>query len=767
MHKPTKKKKKVRQATLLKPGEEVIAYDETDHEMPLMEEDVTGASMSEEEMIEEADTAQPQYQGEDDSFEDAEGTPRYKFLHDYVTYKICDGQTVVNENGIEVPRAGVTSEESGIYYLTHPLTIEEKRDKYEAYNRRKNKRPRRDYIYTRVNAKIAPFTTNSIEHYIRTHAHTELALLYHHTNPRSRNNTTRIPIGQPKAETPEERTRRIDEAIRTKTLRIEDVDTEIQLRNYFAHHIKYQDFATRKVAHILFAIKSGNCDALSSTGNANIISILASGVSGTGKTALVELIRTLFHMEEGGANRDCYASLCFGNYSNSSHRGAINGIGVGFDGMRELCLVDHLVRAHSVIEQRNNTDTSHPNIILVFIDELCKPNSEVGVLDSLNSLFDKGILERASGNVKFVLPSNTRLLFYSTANYGESAILAQPTRNSRHAISSVITDMEKKNVRKCDIGRIGRIVPFFALNYKEAHDIMRFVVDCYFSVPRSIQMQGTSRGLFVDYYFRGENYTPGCGIRIQVKNLLQEIDHLQSLRTYVTNDPHTMIIVRFDIIPYSEYKECRGDGQPPTMTDLCQTYEELAFAVSREDVDVENLQECLNTKADIGFATMIHKDKTALVYISLPESSVNDDDAAAESHLFGMDDDIWLEKEQQIRELVSRPEYRDLPLIAELYDIIGGIPPPVIQTIALVSPKRPAPITVQHTEAEPPPPKKRRRHVEMETLVAQNEHGEKVCPGCNKSRSHESFNKTWYDKKNIRRITMTKHCSTCRKGGLK
>lgn len=711
--------------------------------------------------VEEEQRTRLLFEGDDDSFEDEEGNPLYNFLYEYVTHKICDGQTVINENGVEVARASATPEEMGMYYLTHPTTIEEKRKKYWAYNIRRKKRKRRDYIYTRNNAYIARCTMSLIEDYISRHAHSDLALLCRDYINRPANSRTGIPRPTSRTqriETAEERKRRIDEAIRDKTLRIDDVDTELLLRNYFAYHIKYQEFATRTAAHIIFLVKNGNSSLLPSTGNANIISMLASGISGTGKTALVELIRTLFHMEENGLNRDCYVSLCFGNYSNSSHRGAINGIGVGFDGMRELCLVDHLVKADTAIRARNNMDPNHPNLIFVFIDELCKPSSDVGVLDSLNSLFDRGILERASGNVKFVLPANTRLLFYSAANYGESAILTQPSRNSKVAISAVMTDMQSKNVRMCDIGRIGRIVPFFAFTYSEAHDIMRFVIDCYFDTSRHIQMQRKSRALFVDHYFRKENYSPGCGVRIQVKNLLQEVDHLQSLRSYVTDNPRAVLAVRFDSIPYTTYKLCHNDPDTaePSIADLCTAYPELAMALSREDVDADNLNECIKTKADIGVASFIYGDKTSLVYIALPESSINEENAAEESHFFGANDDIWLEKEQQIRELVSRPEYQDSPLIAQLFNIIGGIPPPTIQIIPLVTPKRPA-SSVNHEKGS----SKKKRKTKVDPCENQQEM--KLCPGrCGLLKPGTSFNKTWYSN-DIKRITVTKECGTCRK----
>lgn len=741
--------------------------------------------------------------GDDDSFEDQWGKPHYPCLFDYVAHKICEGMTVTNQNGIDEPKKGATISELGIYYYTHRALIKAKRAKYEAYNTRKKKKIVRDYIYSTTNTNLFQATGHRIEEYIRDNDPD------YHLYKEVRPGITTMSSKQIKriaTESAEARLRRIEQAIRTKTLRIEDIETEKELINYFAYHIKFQDLAIKSIAHTIFGMKSSEFEAGDSDQNANIISILASGVSGTGKTALVELIRPLFHMEIGAVNAVCYVELRFANYSDSSHRNAINGPGPGYEGMSEPCLVDKLEMARLSIEQRGPSHAEHPNIILVFIDELCKPRSDVRVLDSLNSLFSEGILNRASGNITFRLPDNCRLLFYSTANYGESDIVNYiGRRNDRRAIAAIRHDMKRKGVQSCDSGRIGNIVPFFPLKPTEAKEILRFNLEYYFDTPRYFQMLSEDRARFVDFYFTG-NYTRAHGVRTPTRILKQELQHIRTLQRKLIIEPppdgsrSPLLLLRFNIIPREEYSQHFGidiesddeiddhssssslSSYHEAAKNLCEYYDDLALAVSRDDVDIDNIIDSIETKCDIGYASLCHQGKPIVVYVARPQIQQYDDEEVSVSPLSSSlcrpkncfedysgdayDDEMSPTKEAQIRSLLANTAYKNNPLAPKLYEIMGISPPHTVIVVPNVQPKRKNDHVTQiddNTNDEPQPKKKRQRRVDAASEIV-DDMATKQCQGpCNAFKPIKVFIR----KRNNNGGTSTgiaDICSTCRKG---
>lgn len=735
-------------------------------------------------------------EGDDDSFEDSEGIPRYKFLYDYVTHKICEGMTKTNSNGFEEAKKGASPAELGLYYYTHRGLIKAKRDKYQAYNVRKKKPMARDYIHTRESAGLYSFIGDRIDQYIRDNDPDYDK--YQGGGTMAVTTMSASKLKKSINESVETRRCRIEQAIRTKTLRIEDINTEKELVNYFAYHIKFQENAIKSIAHTIFGMKYVDIDTIHSDQNANIKSILASGVSGTGKSAMASLIRPLFHMEQGAINQYCYIELRLANYSDSSHRNAINGPGPGFEGMHEPCLVDRLEAARLSIEQRGMaTHAEQPNVILVFIDELCKPKSDVRVLDSLNSLLSDGILNRSSGNITFRLPNHCKLLFYSTANYGETEIVnfRDGRRNDRRAIMAIRRDMKYKGVQPCDIGRIGNIIPFFPLKPLEAREILRASMDHYFDRPRSFRMLEEDRARFVDFYFTG-NYTRAQGVRNPILIIHEELAHIHTLERYLyhtpvpeasllsNTTPPITTLLRFDILHHTEYTPhltgITDDDAPST---LSTRYEHIKIACSRDDVDSGNIIDCVDTDSDIGYASLCQNNVPIVVYIARPQTQYDEDDEGEmevispprkRNALFINDDDdegamIGHEEDasvfsddmaSSIRALLANPKYNGNPLANELYDMMGVPPPHTIINVPLVD------LNGKADDHVIRPTKKRRKEVQEEEdgSGGADKDATRICKGpCGKSKRLKQFEKK--RKRNDKTIiSITDTCSTCRKG---
>ncbi len=714
-------------------------------------------------------------EGDDDSFEDSEGKPCYKLLVHYVTYKICQGVKVINNNGFTEQKKGASTNELGIFYSTHPKLIKEKQDKYEAYNKRRKKPLARDYIYSINNRDMYSFYGESLDKYMKENDNE-----YYNKNSYYQPSGLKLlsPNNIQALENSEERAQRILKLIKTKTLRIEDIRNEKELQSYFAYHIKYQDNAVKTIAHIIYGMSDNESDEGDDAHNANITSILSSGVSGTGKSEFIKLIRPLFHMEPGGTNEVCYAELLLATFNDGSHRNAINGPGPGYKGMSDPCLVDHLERSRIAIEERGFQQSQHPNVILVFIDELCKPKTEVGVLDSLNSLLSFGTLQRASGNIKFILPSNTKLLFYSTANYGESRIVHyEPKSDINKAENAIVNDMRRKRVPQCNIGRIGYFVPFFALSAEQAISIVRFNLDCYFdntTVTRPFTMVGEDRTRFADFYFAC-NFSVARGMRAPIKKMRLELQHIRALKRHSPTHRNAKAVLRFDTIPHSE---CTG-----SLEELCERYPCLSIALSREDVDSDNIEDCILLKSDIGYASLCDEEGNPfIVYVSRPHMSQKDDDEDDEdddSETYEKQDRVVMhDKEVAIRELLSNPLYTGNPLIAVIRCIMDDIPITPTVEIPLILPsksikpplKRLAVGDIDEAVVRKKKKKDAEENTEEQSLscsFSDSDYNRKICPECKNEKPTKQFEKKYNNSKGISKVTVCDTCSTCRRGAAK
>lgn len=599
------------------------------------------------------------YQGDDDSFEDSEGKPHHNFLFHYISVKICEDKYTIDENERRVPKRTPSMEELASFYCLNKKLIEEKKNKYRLYNLRTYNKEGTDYIDYRNNGKVYnQYYKSQLDSFINQYEEQRLERLERLRKKKTKNTTTteNVIIQQPiKENNKEERMKQLKLSIINKTLRLEDVEEEKELIEYFSYHIKFQDRAIRVIAHDIFVMKYSavKSTSLSRKNNINISSIIACGTSGIGKTELMKLIRPLFHMEEGGTNEICFIQYCFGNITNPSHLNVIHGPGSGYKDSEKPCLVDKLDSAKDfiyktnniVIDNRNNDESIDqeeeeeeesnssikdnsiikPNVIIVFIDELCKPKEDINVLNPFNSILSSGILQRSSDDLTFKLPTDITLLFYFTANYGADAIIHMPIKNYNTAKQYIEKDMRRRSVQECDIARLGKIVPFFPLSEEEARIIIRFNIDSYFDDDDEYPfiMDSEDRDRFICYYFQG-NYTKQHGIRNLSRWIEKElqsnlITQNHNIFEYTKkNTPKPLINpkpkLHFHVIDYNSYI-----SSIDTMKDYPVITNSLAYGMNSD-----NLNDILEEKSNIGYFMLCH-DSLHFPCINIAQPQSDDD----------------------------------------------------------------------------------------------------------------------------------------------
>lgn len=644
--------------------------------------------------------------GDDDSFEDANGQPRHNFLFQYATQRICVGQYEPNENGVELPRTVATQVELAQFYCENSVLIQTKRDKYSQYNNRMYNTHDTDFIGARGNnALYAKHFKPQLETSIRQYRETEMEKKkkqQHEPSPAKKNTYRVADTTPPPPLNGKDRVRYIQQAIRNRTLRLEHVNDEKELCDYFTYHVRGQDKSLRIIAHEIFMVKLGACGggggadcsvSEPASSPASIASILASGTSGTGKSELIRLIRPLFHMEPGGVNASCFVELRFGNITNVSHCSAITGPGPGYADADKPCLVDHLCAAADFIQRRITEVIDGdeeaiepgyrpPQVIVLFIDELCKAKADVGILNTFNSLLSVGVMQRASGNITFHLPSGVTLLFYATANFGAESMMCAMSRgasaghNHNAAKTRIMMDMRRRKMQECDIARLGEIVPFFPLDMDEARGILRFNVDNFFE-SHAFRMAEADRDRLVEFYLVA-NYVYAHGMHQVCRKINKELRfHVQSL--FVKSRRAATGTLQFIVLPYTIY----GSATDTLMSD----YPDITRALS-DETNSENLSDALQACADLGYFKLITNGGTA-EHINIVLSQITTDGDDGDEIDAGDDGDpgtmvmlelgrlrranqAMLEQETRVRTLINTPAFKDTILAQCIQHVYGG-----------------------------------------------------------------------------------------------
>ena len=251
----------------------------------------------------------------------------------------------------------------------------------------------------------------------------------------------------------------------------------VELYDAISHKLKGQDETIHKLVAIIYPFnkmvkKEGDTNPL-------ILPILLSGVSGTGKTETVNILKYLYQ-----TYGDRYIKFSLTKITDETQVNQILGAGPGLEGFGNgENIPEKLLRAigRPSIKRREDEsektfagrklkegeefDKRHatpPKTIILHFDELNQAHHEF--LKLFLSFFDDGTLSASDGST-FVLPDETRIIVIFTANYAEEAILnLSPHHHFQEACLAIENAMEEGKITKASIGRFcGNILPYFKL----------------------------------------------------------------------------------------------------------------------------------------------------------------------------------------------------------------------------------------------------------------------------------------------------------------
>jgi hypothetical protein len=282
-----------------------------------------------------------------------------------------------------------------------------------------------------------------------------------------------------------------------------------------ASEVMFQEGATNAVAALLWRAKQARRP---DEEGARVLRALLSGVSGTGKTVLCETVARLMLMGRGEYYERQFVTQRLGGVVEETWLTSIAGCGAGYEGFGGTRTFAHKLRDACALM----ADGAPPPFVLVLMDELDK--AVPALMNALNSLLDRGVIDLASGEE--VRPhSETTVVILFAANYAAGEIERADTQRS---VENVKRAMRARLMEDCDIGRVGTIIPFHALSREEMRAILarayaRQVPHHSFSlrygepvVPEEVHQALTERTL--------EYYDPALGARGALADYAREVN---------------------------------------------------------------------------------------------------------------------------------------------------------------------------------------------------------------------------------------------------
>lgn len=270
------------------------------------------------------------------------------------------------------------------------------------------------------------------------------------------------------------------------------------LKEYFTTHILHQDVAMEQIANLL--VECTYADRLDTT-EPILIKALLSGASGTGKTTTCELLQTLLCMKKGQKYEKQFIKELLAGYSDPAQ---ITGAIPGCIGHGDSCF------ATKYYDACENVDGEPPPFIFIMLDEIDK--AEAVIVNSFNSLLDRGQIKAASKENIATLNSKTILIVLLTANYGEDLI--DPLALDE-GVEKIKQDMKEKGLQSCDIGRIENIIVFPQFTKEQMSDIFFSCRDKVVNQHRFSCQYGTpsidkdNHQLFIDNILRCYDHNEG------------------------------------------------------------------------------------------------------------------------------------------------------------------------------------------------------------------------------------------------------------------
>lgn len=249
---------------------------------------------------------------------------------------------------------------------------------------------------------------------------------------------------------------------------LEDDESEVMtnmaaLWHAFVAVLIGQDETFRKLASILFSFNQRA--SLPSLAKERILPLLLSGISGTGKTASIEVMRKIY-----GILPHCYIYWDLSQFSDETKLNQILGAGAGLVGFGEMMTLPK--------QLESAVKPFVPKYILLHLDELGEAHYRF--LSLMINFLETGRLTSTDG-VEFLLPEETRLLVVFTANFGYQSILnLSPLDDYCEAQRVILNAMEEHGISKAILGRLPHILPFFPFSRETMVALATEVIDGFF-----------------------------------------------------------------------------------------------------------------------------------------------------------------------------------------------------------------------------------------------------------------------------------------------
>lgn len=372
-------------------------------------------------------------------------------------------------------------------------------------------------------------------------------------------------------------------------------------------------------AYLVDAILSARSGGGPDIDDKNIITCVISGTSGCGKTEAATQIKKLFNLEH---DTNHFISYNFGSFKNKDIHSQMVGVAHGFEGSGKPCLVDKLndaleynrkkqeVKKNVKITKREEIDALYPKIIYIFIDELDK--AERDIMDSLNSLLDRGYMKSATG-VEFNLPFQTTLFIVFTANFGDKVMLQNPNLNYFEGVEVIRRSLSQHGYKDCDIGRLSNIIPFRPLSRENARAILKDKLPAFIKkysqkckkYSSMIHMSENDQNAFVEKCL-DKGYTMERGIRQAVYIMKQELKtkqdfQLDHLRKHIDTKKVSLPLypppeLKFNTIEFTESLNTQF---------LREKNHDMSLAL-QDSYNEMGVERCIQSKTSIDYLSLSH-----------------------------------------------------------------------------------------------------------------------------------------------------------------
>lgn len=354
-------------------------------------------------------------------------------------------------------------------------------------------------------------------------------------------------------------------------------DTDVDIRAFLEHHIKYQSDAMMAISRKMYTLgfrPSGK------KRRPTIVTLFASGTSGTGKSETGRLIcEHLLGMAPFTNLSKRYVVLDANLLKDSKMSASmIGGSGPGYIGsLNSPTYFRQMTEALAdcLEAERQETLNQYPltvKIIALNIEEYDKMDPEVA--DCFNTLMDKGRLKGGTGEL-FQVPPHILLFIYCTANFGSDYLrrVSDEEYDEEDAVEAIIQDMRSAGFKDCDVGRCGQMIPFRPLTGKQAMDVLRghlqkFMEENDQFVDSNLpELTGDGPEAVIRRYIPNEDaYNNTVGLRLIIQRMTGDLtDSFTSIKSQLTQRIHHLpfpLEKPFQLAFHSEAFRAQEGGDP-------------------------------------------------------------------------------------------------------------------------------------------------------------------------------------------------------------